>query len=100
MLKLGDDAHLHPKKKKPKKGRRGGVQAPFLPRLGHGAPKAIKEMKKEGASSFFTESWRWFFRSNRKKKKKEQVLFLPRVGNGVIKTTKKNDKGGAKFPLH
>jgi hypothetical protein len=58
------------KKKKPKKGKRGGVQAPFLLRLGHGALKATKQMKKGG----------------------EQVPLLPRVGDGIAKSTKKKLK--------
>jgi len=38
-------------KKKPKKGRRGGVQASLLSKLGHGVPKATQKNEKGGASS-------------------------------------------------
>jgi hypothetical protein len=43
--------------KKLKKGRRGGVQASLLLRLGHGALQARKKRKKGVASSSFVKPW-------------------------------------------
>jgi hypothetical protein len=57
-------------------GRKEGTQVSFLPRLGHGAPKATKKMKKGGISS----------RS------------LLNLGDGILKATKK--KRGSKLLLY
>jgi hypothetical protein len=45
------------RKKRPKKIKRKGVQASFLLRLGHGVPKATKQMEKGGANSLFAKYW-------------------------------------------
>jgi hypothetical protein len=70
LSRLGDGTHLRLEEKKPKKGKRGGIQVSFLSRLGHGALKATK----------------------RKRKKGEQAPSMLNLGNGILETTKKNKK--------
>jgi len=65
-------------KKKPKKGRRGGIQASLLSKLGHGVPKATKKMKKgEQAPS--------------------QAPFLSNLGYDVLEATKKTKEASSHF---
>jgi len=99
VLRLGDGTHLHLKttkekkekgepklplsrnlamaptcaqkeKKNQKKEKEGELKVPLLLRLGHGAPKATKKIKKGGASSLFAESWQWRLKNNKTKQNK------------------------------
>jgi hypothetical protein len=81
VLKLGNGAHLHPKKqqnKNQKKKRGGGAISPPLLRLGNGTHlRPLKKKPKKG------------------KRRGVQVSLLSKLGHGVLKATKKNGKGRA-----